>query len=170
MFQQVIPRSFVWLFSLCAVFIIGITGCGSEDDENEWVGTWAIESIDGESLEQGFIEDEDFGDADIDFSITANEWTFSDDGTMEMELGMKFEVKEQGFEFSGQGSMKVVGTYTLSGSNYTLTPIEVEGTGLFEGEVGAIGPTDEDTGTWSRSGNTLTLNSDDGSTIVFKRK
>ena len=80
------------------------------------------------------------------------------------------KVKEQGLEFSGQGSIKMMGTYTLSDSNYTLTPTEVEGAGLFEGEVVPIGPTDEDTGTWSISGNTLTLNSDDGSTIVFQKK
>ncbi len=73
-------------------------------------------------------------------------------------------------ELSGQGSMKMTGTYTLSGSNYTLTPIKVEGTGIFEEDVEPVGPTDEDTGTWSRKGNTLTLISDDGSTIVFKKK
>ena len=170
MFQQAIPRSFLWLVSLGAVLIIGIIGCGSEDDENEWVGTWAIESIDGESLEQGFAEDEEFGDADIDFSITANEWTFNNDGTMEVEFGMKFALEEQGLAFSGEGSMKITGTYSLSSDSYTLTPTNVEGTGLFEGDVEPVGPTDEDTGTWSRSGNTLTLNSDDGSTIVFKKK
>ena len=170
MFQQAIPRSFLWLVSIWAALIIGTIGCGGDDDDNQWVGTWEMESIDGESLEQSFGEDEEFGDAEIDFSITANEWTFSDDGTMEMELGMKFEVKEQGLEFSGQGSMKIMGTYSLSGSNYTLTSTEVEGTGLFEGEAALIGSTDEDTGTWSRSGNTLTLNSDDGTTVVFKKK
>ena len=95
-----------------------------------------------------------------------------------MEFRMKFEVKEQGLDFSGEGSMKMTGTYVLSGSSFTLTPTEVEGTGLFEGEVGTVGPTDEDTGTWSRQGNTLTLNiasddgdtaSDDGGTIVLKK-
>lgn len=89
---------------------------------------------------------------------------------MEVEFGMKFEVKEQGLAISGEGSMKITGTYSLTGDNYTLTPTNVEGTGLFEGDVDPVGPTDDDTGTWSRSGNTLTLNSDDGSTIVFKKK
>ena len=167
MLQQVIPRSFLWLVSIWAVLTIGIIGCGGDDDDNEWVGTWAIESIDGESIEQAFAEGEELG---IDFSLVANSWTFNNDGTMEAELGIKFEVKEEGLAISGQVSMKIMGTYSLSGSNYTLTPTEVEGTGLFEGDVEPIGPTDEDTGTWSRSGNTLTLNSDDGSTIVFKKK
>ena len=168
MFQQVIPRSLLRLVIIYAVLIIGIIGCGGDDDDNEWVGTWAMETVDGESLEQDFAED--FGDAEIDFDITANEWTFNNDGTMEAEFGMKFEVKEQGLAFSGEGSMKITGTYSLSGSNYTLTPTEVEGTGLLAGEVEPVGLTDEDTGTWSRSGNTLTLNSDDGSTIGFKKE
>ena len=168
MFGQIIPRSFLWLVSLCAILIIGIIGCGGDDDDNEWVGTWAMETIDGESLDQDFAND--FGDADIDLSITANDWTFDSDGTMAAEFGMKFKVSEQGLAISGEGSMKITGTYSLSGSTYTLTPTKVEGTGLFEGDVEPVGPTDEDTGTWSRAGNTLTLNSDDGSTIVFKKK
>ena len=35
MFGQAIPRSFLWLVGLYAVLTIGITGCGSEDDDNE---------------------------------------------------------------------------------------------------------------------------------------
>ena len=97
MFQQVIPRSFVWLVSLGTVLIIGIIGCGGEDDENEWVwhmGNRKLLMV--KVLNKVFVEDEEFGDAEIDFSITANEWTFSDDGTMEMELGMKFESERAG--------------------------------------------------------------------------
>ena len=41
MFGQVIPRSFLWFVSLCAILIIGIIGCGGDDDDNEWVGTWS---------------------------------------------------------------------------------------------------------------------------------
>ena len=52
MFVQII-RSSLWLVSLFAVLIIGIIGCGGgEDDDNEWEGTWAMESVDGESFEQ----------------------------------------------------------------------------------------------------------------------
>ena len=167
MLQQVIPRSFLWLVSIWAILTIGILGCGGDDDENEWVGTWAIDSTDGESIEQTFAEGEELG---IDFSIDPNRWTFNDDGTMDVEFGVAFETEEQGFVISGQGSIKIMGTYSLSGSNYTLTPTTVEGTGILEGEPPPIAATDTDTGTWSREGDTLTLNSDDGSTIVFKRK
>lgn len=165
MFRQAILRSFLWLVTLCAILIIGIISCGGDDDENDWVGTWAMETVDGQGVEQSF--EEIFGE-EINISIITNDWMFNDDGTVEAEFAMKFEVTEQGLEISGEGSMKMMGTYSLSGSSYTLTPTEVEGTGLFEGEV--VGPTDENTGTWSRSGNTLTLNSDDGSTTVFKKK
>ena len=173
MFQQVIPRLFLWLVSIWAVLTIGIIGCGGDDDDNEWVGTWAIESSDGVSIEQAFVEGFGFeeGEEGIDLSLVANSWTFNSDGTMEAELAIKFEVKEQGLElFSGEGSIKMMGTYSLSGSSYTLIPIEVEGTGLLEGEAEPVGPTDEDTGTWSISGNTLTLNYDDGSTMVLTKK
>ena len=93
-----------------------MVGCGGDDDDNDWVGTWEIETVDGESFEQAFAEE------GVNVSIVTNNWTFNDDGTMETEFAMKFEVKEEGFEFSGEGSIKVMGTYTLSGSNYTLTP------------------------------------------------
>ena len=38
MFQQVISRSFLWLVGLCVILVIGITGCGGDDDDNDWVG------------------------------------------------------------------------------------------------------------------------------------
>ena len=162
MFGQAIPRFFLYSISFCVVFIIGIIGCGGdEEDENEWGGTWEIETIDGQSLDQSFAEGEELG---VDISTVTNSWTFNDDGTMEAEFAVKLEAKEGGSEFSVQSSVKLMGTYSLSGSNYTLTiTTEGEATTFFGGA-------DEDTGTWSRSGNTLTLNSDDGETIVFKKK
>ena len=94
MFGQVIPRSLLWLVSFCAVLIIGIIGCGGDDDDdnNEWGGTWAMETVDGQSLEQSFSGD--FGEDGINVSITTNNWTFNDDGTMEAEIGLKIEAKE----------------------------------------------------------------------------
>ena len=162
MFGQAIPRSFSWVVNLYAVLIIGIIGCGGDDDDNDWVGTWSIETIDGQSLDQTFAED--FGEESINPSIVTNNWTFDSDETMEGEFAVKLEAKEGGTEFSVQSSVKIMGTYSLSGSNYTLTITT-------EGEASTFfGGADEDTGTWSREGNTLTLNSDDGSTIVFKKQ
>ena len=164
MFGQIIPRSFLWLVSLWAILIIGIISCGGDDDDNDWVGTWTMETIDGQSLEQSF--EEDYGEEQINISIITNNWTFNSDGTMEAEFAVKIEAKEGGSEISVQSSGKGTGTYSLSGSNYILTVTMEVGGGL----LGDEGSTDEDTGTWSRSGNTLTLNSDDGETIVFKKK
>ena len=161
MFQQVIPRSFVWLVGLYAALIIGIIGCGSEDDENDWVGTWVIVTVDDQNFEQAL--EEEVGAEEVNVSIITHIWTFNDDGTMESELSVKIEAKEGGSEISANISTQATGNYSLSGSNYILTITTEEGASFFGG-------TDEDTGTWSRSGNTLTLNSDDGTTIVFKRK
>ena len=55
MFQQVIPRSFLWLATLYAVLIIAMIACGSDDngaDDNEWVGTWSLDTFGGQTLEQ----------------------------------------------------------------------------------------------------------------------
>ncbi len=168
MFQHVIPRWYLWLVSLYVVLIIVSIGCGGDEDDNEWVGTWAWETIDGQSFDRSFVEE--FGEEGVDVSIVTNNWIFDKDGTVEAEIALKFEVEEEGLKLSGQGSMNMIGTYSLSGSNYTLTPIAVEGTGILKEEVEPVGPTDEDTGTWTKKGNTLTLSSDDGTTIVFKKK
>lgn len=37
---------FIFLLVFCAVLIIGVTGCGDDEDENEWAGTWIVESVD----------------------------------------------------------------------------------------------------------------------------
>ena len=48
---QVITRSLLWLASTFAVLIIGIIGCGGDgDDGNDWVGTWAMETVDGQNI------------------------------------------------------------------------------------------------------------------------
>ena len=59
MFQQVIPRSFLWLVSIWAVLTIGIIGCGGDDDESDWGGTWSLETTDGETFEEALEEHED---------------------------------------------------------------------------------------------------------------
>ena len=150
MCAQAIPRSFFSLVSLYAVLTIGIAGCSSND--NNWVGTWALETLNGKSL-----------------PITVNEWTFNDDGTMEVQVGMKFERKREDIALLGEGSIKITGTYSLSGSNFTLTPTTIEGIGVL-GDVAPVSLTEEVTGTWSRKGNTFTLNYPDGSTLVLKKQ
>ena len=165
MFGHVIPRSSLWLVSLWTVLIIGIIGCGGGEDDNEWAGTWAMETVDGQSLEQGW--EQEFGEG-TDVSIVTNNWRFNSDGTMEGVLALKFEAKQQGLEISGKGSIKDTGTYSLSDSNYTITARR-EATGVFEILDGGMV---EDTGTWSRNRDTLTLHSDedDDEVFVYKKK
>ncbi len=153
MFRQGIARSFLGFVSLCAVLSIGIISCGGDDGDN-WIGTWAIATLDGQSYEQILKEDE--GE---NASLVTNNWTFNDDGTMEAKMTV---------QISGEvSSLELIGTYTLSGFNYTLTLTATKGTGFFEIDTG---DTEEDTGTWSRDGSTLTLNSEDGTIIVFQKK
>ena len=149
MFGQVIPRSFLWLITLYAVLIIGVIGCGSDEDneadeDNEWVGTWAVETIDGQNYEMFWTS--------LGASVVTNNLMFNSDGTWDSE-----------FAFEGLGSTKAMGTYSLSGSNFTISgfnfSITTEDTG-----------SDEDTGTWSREGNALTLTGADGTVVVLKKK
>lgn len=143
MFGQVI-RCLLWLVSLCTVLTIGIIGCGSDDhdgsSDSKWVGNWSLESLDGQNYEAFW--------AALGYSIVTNNWTFHDDGTWEAKLTLE-----------GLESVKSMGTYSLSGSNYTAT-------GLSE----ALEGTETDAGTWSRTGNTLTITSNDGTVIVLKKQ
>ena len=108
---------------------------------------------------------EEFGRNEVDVSVVTNDWTFNDDGTIEAETRIKIEGGQGGSEITATISQNATGTYSLSGSSYTLT---LEITINFLG--GTETETEEDTGTWSRAGNTLTLTSDDGEVIAFKKK
>ena len=170
MFQHVNLRSFLWVVTLYAVLIIGTLGCGRDDDN--WVGTWSLETVDGQSYEQQFAED--IGEEDLNASIVTNSWTFNSDGTMEAEVEMKFTGEIEGVDVSASISAKATGTYSLLDTNYTL--IITSGTTVLttlegvETEDFTEEEEDEDTGTWSREGSILRLFSDGGETIVFQKK
>ncbi len=161
MYHQIIPRSFLWLATLYAVLIIGIIGCGGNDnetdDDNEWVGTWSLDTFGGQTLEQ--VLEQELGTEGVTVSIVINNWTFNDDGTLEAEISFKLGNQGGDSAFAITSSSKTTGTYSLSGSNYTLT--------LEEAPIASL---KESTGTWYREGNTLTLNSDNGGSIAFKKK
>ena len=151
MFGQVTPRSFVCLVSIWVVLTIGIIGCGGDDDDNdggdnEWVGTWAFATIDGIDFEEFF--------AALGSPILTNKFTFHDDGTWNSEMAIE-----------GLPAIKGMGTYSLSGSNYTISGFNFSNTVTDSG----LGPA-EDAGTWSREGNTLTVTSSDGTVVVLKKK
>ena len=173
MFQQVIPRSFLWLATLGAVLIIGIIGCGGDDDDNEWVGTWAVETIDGTNVQSQFeafaLLAKSFGE-EVDISYIDN-WTFDDDGTWHREVTLDVETAGD----RETTSSEFMGTYSLSGSNYTITVNDV--TVIVEGDVDFLEEAETDfesgdieTGTWSRNGDTLTLTSDAGMVLGLKKK
>ena len=163
-FQQASPCLFLWLASLCAVFIVGIIGCGGDDsgdangaDDNGWAGTWSLETFDGQTLEQ--VLEQELATEGTTVSIVTNNWIFNNDGTLEAEIAFKLGNQGGDSAIAITSSIKTTGTYSLSDSNYTLTLEEIP-----------IDSLKESTGTWSRSGNTLTLNSDDGNTIGFTKK
>ena len=165
MYRQVIPRSFLWLISLWAVLIIGIIGCDGDDSDgddngasdNEWGGTWTLETFDGQTLEQ--VLEQQSATEGVTISIVTNNWTFNDDGTLEAEISFKIGTQGEDSAIALTSSSKTTGTYSLSGPNYTLTLPDIPIVSL-----------KESTGAWSREGNILTLNSDDGNSIAFKKK
>lgn len=104
----------MWLISLCAVFIIGIIGCGGDEDDAadgnvnaiDWVGTWKVETFDGEGYEQFFVEDleAEFG-VGVKVSIVAHRVTFNDDGTLEWVFAFKTTGKKGDLDDSGTLSL-----------------------------------------------------------------
>ncbi len=160
MLGQVLPRSFVWFVSLCVVLIIGIIGCSGgggggnfggsyyDDEDNDWGGTWALETVDGQNWVQFLVED------GVNISIITNNWRFYNDGTLEADVVFELEPKEDKIITI---TNRARGTYTLTDSIYEL---KFEGSDFFK----------DSTGTWSSTWSTLTLNSNDGTTIVFGKK
>ena len=143
------------LIVLCAVLIIGVTGCGNDED-NEWSGTWTIEKIDDVNFEvaDAFAEI-------LDISVERS-MTFDNDGTWEAEI------TTEGWGESITDS--ATGDYSLDGSNYLMSgsgdiflaakdDVSLLKTGSFE-----------DAGTWIRKGDTLTLTRDDETVVVLKRQ
>ena len=168
---------------LCAISVLGLSGCGDDEGSNDWVGTWKLDTVDGEDFEQSFIQvfvdvqvfvDEG---SEVNVSLLANNWTFDGNGTFEMEFAFSYEAEEDGVQVEDINSMKIMGTYSLSGSNYTLTreKTTVSG-GLFTiALILGTFDTEEDeadieTGTWSRKGDTLTLTRENDTVSVYKRK
>ena len=166
MFRRVISRSFLRLVSLCGVLIIGIVGCeefegcgggvggggygyGYEAPANDWVGTWTLRTVNGQIWSQFLAED------GVNASIITNNWTFFNDGSLEVDVVFELEPVGQKITISHSA----VGTYSLADSIYSLQ-FDGEGTDFFQ----------DSTGTWSSTQIALTLISDDGTTVLFKKQ
>lgn len=173
-----IDLSLLWLVSLSTVLIIGSTSCG-ELGNDEWGGPWTLQTVDGQSIQQQVEAIElliaAFGEDEIDISYT-DDWTFDGNGTWHRDVTWS-ESTASAQETIPFGFM---GTYSLSGANYTLTLTEGVFTTLTTDTDDVKGGIIEletesdfakiDTGTWTENGGTLTLTSDVGHVLVFKKK
>lgn len=155
------------VYALLILVVISLTGCElfqplieptepPTEPENEWVGSWTLETIDGEQLELPFPPP----DPNITVSTYRNEWIFKNDSTWNAEILFEFTYNNQDtLSLINGGQMN--GMYELSGQEYRLRMQDGEGF-FFET------PDEDDTGTWEIVDDTLTLHSSDGEVVVFK--
>ena len=193
MFRQIVINLLLGFVGVCG--IIGIIGCADldvliidltdpdpiEPEDNEWVGTWALESYMGLSLLETLAEYDDYDEEDWTFldasgaavdgalleQAIAAFWSgdgvtgydgsityiFSEAGVMEIGIVIRLELTVGDTQGVLIGKDQIPGTYSLAGSTYAT-------------EIG-----DEvETGTWQRTGDTLILNPEeaDGLTVLTK--
>ena len=193
MFKQVICSTLLAVVAICG--IIGMIGCGDidvliidltdpdpiEPEDNEWIGTWALESYMGLSLLETLAEYDDYDEEDwtflaVDGSVVEGalleqaiaafwsgdgvtgydgsiSYSFHNDETMEIEIVIRLQLQVEDIQGVLVGTDQILGNYALSGSTYTT-------------EIG-----DEvEAGTWQRTGDTLILNPDgvEGLTVLNK--
>ena len=162
-----------WLVNLFTVLAIGFIGCGGGegDDDNELVGTWTLESVDGATIQQTIDQFKQLAAAfgqEIEISYT-EDWTFESDGMWRRALTLVAPNEAGEVETN---SFEATGTYSLSGSNYSIT---------ITGTTG-VDPTDDIqadidfdfadiiNGTWAIDGSALTLTGAGGTTLDFERQ
>ena len=122
------------------------------EKNNPWVGAWTILTVDG-------VPFNDFVTAqDPNLVVNYNVWFFDDDGEWEREYQVAFEA-------SGDVTYKlfgVYGNYVLSGVNDYMMQTYPDPDNDVTGETVI--------GTYSIAGDLLTLEPDDGVTIVLQRR
>ena len=166
------------MLALCG--IIGVIGCDNfeaviaeiiepdpiESADNEWIGTWALESYQGFSVLETLAEYDDYDDEDWTFlnadgsvvdgtlreqaiaafwsgdGVTGYDgsisYSFHNGGTMEIEIVIRLQLQVEDVQGVLIGRDEIPGSYSLIGSDYTTE---------IAGEV--------ETGTWPRTGDTL---------------
>ena len=139
---------------------MGIIGCGNivvliidltdpdpiEPEDNEWIGTWALESYMGLSLLEPLAEYDDYDEEDWTFlaadgsagdgalleqaiaafwsgdGVTGYDgsitYTFSEEGSMEIEILIQLTLQGEDIQGVLIGKDQIPGTYSLTGSNY----------------------------------------------------
>ncbi len=191
MFRQIVINLFLGFFGVCG--IIGVIGCSNfealivgvidgdpiEPEDNEWIGTWALDSYQGFSALEALAEYDDYDDDDFTFlgadgsvvdgdlrgkaiaafwsgdGVTGYDgsisFSFYDNGILEIEIVIRVKMQVEDIQGVLVGKDEIPGNYLLSGSAYTTEIAD---------EV--------ETGTWGRTGDTLILNPHeaDGSTVL----
>ncbi len=162
-----------WLVSLCTVLAVGIIGCGGGegDDDNELVGTWTLESVDGATIQQTIDQFKQLAAAfgqDLQISYT-EDWTFESDGMWRRALTLVAPNEAGEVETS---SFEATGTYSLSGSNYSITITGTTGADPTEDIQADIDFDFADiiNGTWLIDGSALTLTGAGGTVLGFERQ
>ena len=193
MFRQLAMSMILGVFGV--IGIIGVIGCDSfealitevidpepiEPADDEWIGTWALESYQGLSLLETLAEYDDYGDEDWTFldadgsvvegdlreqaiaafwsgeGVTGYDgsisYSFHEGGNMELEIVIRLQLQVGDIQGVLVGADLLPGSYTLDGADYTIE--------IFD-EV--------ETGTWERTEDSLVLNPDgsDGLTVLKK--
>ena len=193
MLRKIASGIFLGVVGICA--IIGIVGCADldvliidltdpdpiEPEENEWIGTWALESYQGLSMLETVAEYDDYDDEDwtlldadgaavdedlLEQAIAAFwsgdgvtgydgsiSYTFSGDGIMEIEIVIRIQMQVEDIQGVLVGKDYIPGSYSLIGATYTTEIAD---------EV--------ETGTWQRTGDTLILNPEGAEAFTVLKK
>ena len=122
---------------------------------DDWVGTWFVESVDGDPTGVGSGSEIGLGDFHL------FDWTFSADGRYESLI--RQDMGDHVVDTT------TVGIYNVSGDRYSTQSNRVT---MYAGDqyVPVSKQVHTENGTWSRAEDTLTLKPDDWSTMVFRKK
>ncbi len=169
---------------LFATILLFMIGCGGDEEEAtveepSLVGSWVIESLNGETLDEfaASILSQD----GIETRATQKDYVFVADSSWYANLGFQGEIDlGSGLSFTIGVTFALKGNYTVSGSrlssvleevNVTLEPrnlwelIGVTGEAIEQALRGYIFSAENET--WSLLGNTLTLTDDEGGKTVL---
>lgn len=147
-------RFFISMF-VSILMLTVLVGCG--EDEDNWVGKWQLHSIDDQTVEQVLNES-----IQTEVEVKKNEWEFHDNDTWDSEFEAESQVENVAVQQTSDLKLALKGSYTLSGSDYTLIISNVTQ------QQQLLFSKSRNTGTWVRSGSTLTLNNDDDKVFTFK--
>ena len=193
MYRQIVIGLFLVLVGMCGIG--GLTGCDNfealvteiidtdpiEPADNEWGGTWELESYQGLSLLETLAEYDDYDEEDWTFlkadgSVVAGDlreqaiaafwsgdgvtgydgsisYSFYVAGIMQIEIVIRIQMQVQDIQGVLIGRDQISGNYSMVGSTYTTEIAD---------EV--------ETGTWQRTDDILVLNPEEGEGLTVLKK